>query len=100
MRKTCVVINNEEMAALNEVWMDTYSEYDTFHEKSCKQRKIQNPDFNNEKDMESIIKNFLLLNDIKKYQVSYILETLNIGNENEKLIILESLGLNHLIKNL
>ena len=49
-------------------------------------------------DIESIIKNFLLLNDVKKYQVSYIIETLNSGSGNEKRIMLESLGLDHLIK--
>jgi len=49
-------------------------------------------------NIESIIKQFLLLNDIEKRQVSYLIETLNSRRESEKCIIIESLGLEHLFQ--
>jgi len=47
------------------------------------------------KNIESTIESFLLLNEIERSQVSELIEIINTGTENEKYIILESLGLEH-----
>lgn len=51
-------------------------------------------------NVEFIIKQFVSLNEIEKHQVSYLIEMLDVGSEKEKRIIIESLGLENLTKNL
>ena len=102
IRTNEVIISSEEMIALNEVLFKPCCEDEIFHTTSYKLRRLQNHNYEKEQKMiqkmELMIKIFISLNDIKRSQVSYLIDTLNIGSENEKIKILKSLGLDHFIK--
>lgn len=92
-------IDSDEMVALSEIWIDSSN---VPHMDNDKLWELRNHDAKNNymiEDIESIIKNFLLLDAIEQHQVSYLIEMLDVGNEKEKRIILESLGLENITKN-
>ena len=77
----------------------TSYEYNILYAKPYQKKKLlcNNKEQNMIENIERIIKEFLLLNDIEQHQVYYIIKVLETGNENEKRIICESIGLEKLI---
>lgn len=84
------IINREEMIALNNIFLGEASCRDTL---DILKSYAQNNAADVHSNVTSIIQSFFSLNSIDKEQVTHLIETLNIGDEDEKLTISNFFGL-------
>lgn len=84
------IISSEEMIALNNIFLGGASCRDTL---DILQNYADNNNAEINDDVASIMQRFAALNTVDKEQVTHLIETLNIGNEDEKYKISTFFGL-------